>query len=87
MFAPAQNTLSWIGMGITEVAVRYAVEELQRRKEPITREKVAEIAQCSTRTVTNVFTIWRRRGELIMEGTPRLGYTYHLIKPTDKQDK
>lgn len=70
--------VSFIGMGTTEVAVRYAMEQLIKSGETITRDKVAEIAQCTPRTVSKVFSVWRARGELVMEGSPRLGYKYHL---------
>jgi CRP-like cAMP-binding protein len=81
MFAPTQAPISFIGMGSTEVAVRYAMEQLLRNGETITRERVAEIAQCTPRTVTKVFSVWRKRGELTMSGAPRLGYTYTLTQP------
>lgn len=72
-------------MGSSEVAVRYALEELKRTGTPITRERVAEIAQCSTVTVSRVFAVMRNRGQLLMEGTPRSGYKYTLNSTTDRR--
>lgn len=74
--------LSYIGMGSSEVAVRYALERLQATGEKITQAKVAEFAQCHPRTVSRVFAVWRQRGELKMEGTPRSGYTF-IYTPRD----
>jgi urea transporter len=78
-------TLSYIGMGSTEIAIRYAIEQLERDNHPITPHNIASIAQCHPRTVSRVFSIWRARGELTMEGSPRGGYKYILHSKSNQR--
>lgn len=75
-----------LDMGLSEVAVRYAVEKLIELDEPIAPGTVAEIARCHENTVRRVFRLWKQQGRLRMEGTPRGGYTYHYTPRNDGGD-
>jgi CRP-like cAMP-binding protein len=68
----------YASMGSSEVAVKYALKTLIEANETVTRDRVAEIAQCTPRTVSRVFQVMRARGVLVTEGNPHNGYKYHL---------
>jgi len=63
-------------MGISEVAVRYALQDVIRNGEPITPNRIAELCECTDKTVNKVFRHLIRIGDLERTGTPRGGYEY-----------
>ena len=74
----------FINMGLSEFGVLYIVEKLVKNGEPINPVTVASIGNCNPETVRKVFALWRERGEMVMTGTPRGGYVYKLVRPTDR---